>query len=112
MEKLEAEVAVMLAEEGLVLLEADVAPGVEVEIGEAVRHLGDGRVVRRAGELFRPLHDVVVTERRRRIFPVRLGGGGRDEMRSRRRGDAHEQRAAGQFKHLASFEKRRDQHRT
>ena len=67
MEELEAEVAVLPGQEsGLSGLEADVAPGVEIEVREPIRaeagieaSNGDG------GEVARALDDVLVAERRR-----------------------------------------------
>ena len=57
-EQLEAKVRAGLSEQRLVGLEADVAPGVEVEAGDACRQRRDGGVERRGGEVTRPLEDV------------------------------------------------------
>ena len=99
MEELEAEIGVeLLAEQRLVRLEADVAPGVEIEVGEAVRQGRNGRVVGRRGEIARPLDHVRVAERRRRARSAlrRVGLGRRmsEEARARGGGDAGDERAA------------------
>ncbi len=99
MEELEAEIGVeLLAEQRLVRLEADVAPGVEVEVGEAVRQRRNGRVKGRRREIARALDDVLVAERRRgaRAALRRLGlGRGMGEEASARGGDdAGDERAA------------------
>ena len=71
MEELEAEIGVeLLAEQRLVRLEADVAPGVEVEVGEAVRQRRNARVIGRRGEIAGALDDVLVAERRRAARPA------------------------------------------
>ena len=66
MKQLEAEIGSFLAEQRLVGFEADVAPGVEIEVREAVGQRGNRGVERRGGEVARPLDDVRVAERRRR----------------------------------------------
>ena len=104
-EKLQPEVAAMLSKQRLVLLEADVAPGVEIEIGEPVGHGRDGPVIRGGREFAGPLDDVVVAEGRRGSLRRRLGVDGSDKASAGRSGDADEQRATGQFRHGKSFGK-------
>ena len=64
MKKLEAKIAVLPAEQRLVGLEADVAPGVEIKVRQAIRQGCDGSVVGRGGEVARALDDVRIAERR------------------------------------------------
>ena len=65
MEELEAEIGVdLLAEQRLVRLEADVAPGVEVELGERAGQRRSAGVIRRRRKVARALDDVLVAERR------------------------------------------------
>ena len=103
MEELEAEIGVELAlEQGLVRLEADVAPGVEIEVGEAVRQRRDRRVIGGGREFARALDDVLIAERRLGGSALRrfgLGGGGRKDARPRGGGGAEKQRAAGEVGH-------------
>ena len=66
MEQLEPEIGPFLAEQRLVGFEADVAPGVEIEVRQAVGQRRDRAVEGRGGEVARPLDDVLVAERRRR----------------------------------------------
>ena len=90
-----------LAEQRLVGFEADVAPGVEIEVRQAVGQSGDRRVIGRGGEVARPLDDVRIAERRRRagrgLRGVGLSGRASNEARARCGGEADEQRAAGQI---------------
>ena len=101
--KLEAEVAVLPAEQRLVGLEADVAPGVEIKVREAVRQGRDRSVIGRGGEVARALDDVRIAERRRaaaaRLRRVGLGGRAGDEARAGCGDDADQQRAAGPLVH-------------
>ena len=101
--KLEAEIAVLPAEQRLVGLEADVAPGVEIKVREAVRHGWDRSVIGRGGEVARALDDVRIAERRRapaaRLRRVGLGGRVRYEARAGCGDDADQQRTAGPLVH-------------
>ena len=76
MEELQAEIAFRCAKQRLVAPEADVAPGVEIQIGERFGERRDRRVERRGGEIARPLDDVCVAEGRRRVV-LRQSGRGR-----------------------------------
>ena len=104
MKQLEAEVGPFLAEQRLVGFEANVAPGVEIEVRQAVGQRGNRTVERRGGEVVRPFDDVREAERRRR--PGRglrgaagLRGRGCKNTRPRCGCEADEQRAAGQIVH-------------
>ena len=104
MKQFETEIGALLAEQRLVGLEADVAPGVEIEVRQAVGQSGDRGVERRGGKIARPFDDVLVAERRRRAGRglrrgVGLGGGAANHARARGGDDADEQRPAGQFVH-------------
>jgi hypothetical protein len=64
-ERFEAEARAGLAEQRLVGLEADVAPGVVVEAGDALGQRRDRRVERRGGEIARAFDHVAEAESRR-----------------------------------------------
>ncbi len=101
-EEFEPEVGVeLLAEQGLLGLEADVAPGVVIEIGEAVGQRRHVRVIGGGGEVARALHHVLIAERRRRaaLRSVALGEGGLDHGRAGKHGCADDERAAAEFGH-------------
>ena len=61
-EEFEPEIAATFAKQRLVRLEADVPPGVEVEIGEPVRHRRKGRVIGGRRQFLRALDHIVVAE--------------------------------------------------
>ena len=93
-EQLEAEARARLAEQRLVGLEADVAPGVVVEAGDAFRQRRDRRVERRGGEIARALDHVGHAEGRRLLRE------GRSEHPHAGHGDdAGQQRSAIQRRH-------------
>ena len=62
MEQLQPKIGPVLAEQGLVGLEANVAPAVEIEGRQAVGQRRYRAVEGRSGEIPRPLHDVLVAE--------------------------------------------------
>ena len=104
MKQLEAEVGPFLAQQRLIGFEANVAPGVEIEVRQAVGQSGNRTVERRGGEVVRPFDDVREAERRR--GPGRglrgaagLRDRGRKNTRPRCGCEADEQRAAGQIVH-------------
>ena len=104
MEQLQPEIGPLLAEQRLVGFEADVAPAVEIEGRQAVGQRRYRAVEGRGGEIPRPLHDVLVAERRRRRGGGRrgfgLGGRGGGQARAGSGHDADEQRPAGQVVHV------------
>ena len=65
MEQLEPKGRARQAEQRLVGLEADVAPGVEVVADDALGQGRDRRVIGRGGKVARPFDDVGETEGRR-----------------------------------------------
>ena len=94
MEQFEAEARARLAEQRLVGLEANVAPGVVVEAGDAFRQRRDRRVERRRGEIARALDHVGHAESRRLLRE------GRSEHPHAGYGDdAGQQRSAIQGRH-------------
>ena len=103
MKQFEAEIGPFLAEQRLVGFEADVAPGVEIEVRQAVGQSGNRAVERRGGKVARPLDDVWEAERRRRssrsLRRVGLGGRRRNNASARSGHEADEQRPAGQIVH-------------
>ena len=99
MKELESEIGVdLLPKQRLVRLEANVAPGVEVEIGEAVGQRRNGGVVGRRRQIVCALHDVLVAERRRAsraaLRRVCLSGRVGDEASARGGEGAGDERAA------------------
>ena len=83
MEQLEPEIGPILAEQRLVGFEADVSPGVEIDVREAVGQRRNRAVEGRGGKIARPLNDVLIAERRRsrsggrrRSLGLRGGGSG------------------------------------
>jgi len=103
MKQFEAEIGPVLAEQRLIGFEADVAPGVEIEVRQAVGQRGNRAVERRGGKVARPLDDVWEAERRRRssrsLRRAGLGGRRRNNASARSGHEAAEQRPAGQIVH-------------
>ena len=103
MKQFEAEIGPVLAEQRLIGFEADVAPGIEIEVRQAVGQSGNRAVERRGGKVARPLDDVWEAERRRRssrsLRGVGLGGRRRNNASARSGHEAAEQRPAGQIVH-------------
>ncbi len=70
MEQFQPEIGPLLAEQRLVGFEADVAPGVEIEVRQAVGQRRNRAVEGRGGEVARPLDDVRVAEGGRQRPPA------------------------------------------
>ena len=105
----EPEGAARLSQQRLVGFEADVAPGVEIEMGDAVGQRRDRRVERRAGQVARALDDIVIAERGRRFggLGVLLRQSGPARRQAGRGGDSGKQRATIDILHeVRSTEKR------